>query len=82
MHCSFCCLVAKLFLALCNPTDCIRPASSVHGILQARILGWGAIALSRGSFLTQGLNLGLLHFYHLGHQGKHLKSPENTLNII
>ena len=36
---------------LCNPMDCILPASSVHGILQARILEWVAI------FPNQGLNL-------------------------
>ena len=35
--------------ALCNPTDCSPPGSSVHGILQARILEWVAIPFSRGS---------------------------------
>ena len=34
---------------LCNPTDCGLPGSSVHGILQATILEWVAIPLSRGS---------------------------------
>ena len=29
-----------------NPTDCSPPGSSVHGILQARVLEWGAIAFS------------------------------------
>ena len=28
---------------LCNPVDCSRPGSSIHGILQARILEWVAI---------------------------------------
>ena len=32
------------------------PGSSVHGILQARILEWVSILFSRGIFLTQGLN--------------------------
>ena len=45
--------------ALCDPVDCSPPGSSVHGILQARILEWVAIPFSRGIFLTQGLNLGL-----------------------
>ena len=40
---------------LCNPLDCSPPGSSVHGILQVRILGWVAMPSSRG-FLTQGLN--------------------------
>ena len=34
---------------LCNPMDCRLPGSSLHGILQARILEWVAISFSRGS---------------------------------
>ena len=34
---------------LCNPMDCSLPVSSVHGILQARILEWVAMPFSRGS---------------------------------
>ena len=33
----------------CDPVDCSLPGSSVHGILQARILEWVAISFSRGS---------------------------------
>ena len=33
----------------CSVMDCSSPGSSVHGILQARILGWGAVSFSRGS---------------------------------
>ena len=33
----------------CNPMDCNLPNSSVHGILQARILEWVVISFSRGS---------------------------------
>ena len=46
---------------LYDSMDCSPPGSSVHGILQARILEWVAIFFSRGIFLTQGLNLGLPH---------------------
>ena len=35
--------------ALCDPVDCSPPGSSVHRILQARILEWVAISFSRGS---------------------------------
>ena len=35
--------------ALCDPMDCSLPNSSVHGILQARILKWVAMPSSRGS---------------------------------
>ena len=34
---------------LCDPKDCSPPGSSVHGIVQARILEWFAIPFSRGS---------------------------------
>ena len=34
---------------LCDPVDCSPPGFSIHGILQARTLEWGAIAFSRGS---------------------------------
>ena len=46
------CVHAKLLQScplLCDPMDCSLPGSSVHGILQARILEWVAIAFSRGS---------------------------------
>ena len=42
-------LVTKLCLTLCDPMDCSLPDSSVHGILQARILEWVAISFSRRS---------------------------------
>ena len=41
--------VAQSCPTLCNPMDYSLPGSSVHGILQARILEWVAIPLSRGS---------------------------------
>ena len=40
--------------------NCSPPGSSIHGILQARILDWVAISSSRGIFPTQGLNPHLL----------------------
>ena len=46
------CMRAKLLQScptLCDPMDCSPPGSSVHGILQARILEWVAIPSSRGS---------------------------------
>ena len=42
-------LVSQACLNLCNPMDCRLPGSSVHGILQARILEWVAIPFGRGS---------------------------------
>ena len=39
--------VAQLCPTLCDPMDCRLPGSSVHGIFQARVLEWGAIAFSK-----------------------------------
>ena len=47
------CLVASVMPALCNPTDCGLPSSSVQGILQARIPVWVAISSSRVSSLLR-----------------------------
>ena len=33
-------------LTLSDPMDCSLPGSSIHGIFQARVLEWGAIAFS------------------------------------
>ena len=38
--------VAQLCPTLSDPTDCSLPGFSVHGIFQARVLEWGAIAFS------------------------------------
>ena len=41
--------VSQSCRTLCNPMDCSPPGSSVHGILQARVLEWVAIPFSKGS---------------------------------
>jgi len=71
-----CVLAAQSCPTLCNPIDCGPPGFSDHGILQAKILEWVAILFSRGIFLTQGSNPGLLCLlhcrqilYHLSYQG-------------
>ena len=51
------CFVAQLYLTLCNPMDGSLPGTSVHGILQARLLEWIAFPFLQGIFLTQGQNL-------------------------
>ena len=40
------CSVAQLCPILCDPLDCSLPGSSVHGILQERILEWVTISIS------------------------------------
>ena len=39
--------VAQSCLTLSDPMDCSLPGSSIHGIFQARVLEWGAIAFSK-----------------------------------
>ena len=53
--------VVQACLTLCDTMDCSPPGSSVHGIIQTRILEWGAIPFSRGSSWPRDWNWGLLH---------------------
>ena len=48
VYCALEVLVAQLFPTLCDPMDSL-PVSSVHGILQVRLLEWVAVPFSRGS---------------------------------
>ena len=59
---------------LCDPMDYSSPGSSVHGNSPSKNTRMGCHALLQYIFLTQGLNLGLLHcrqiLSHLSHQGR------------
>ena len=62
-----CVLVTQSRLILCDPMDCSPPGSSVHGILQARILEWVAISFSTihdtcSKLQTMTLNLAAIPF--------------------
>ena len=52
--------VAESCQTLSDPMDCGPPGSSIHGIFQARVLEWGAIALSQKKdipfYLSSGIN--------------------------
>ena len=52
-----CVLVIQLCLTLCDPMGCSPPGSSVHGILQERLLEWLAMPLSRRSSQLREKNL-------------------------
>ena len=56
-------IVAQSGPTLCDPRDYSLPGSFVHGILQARILEWVAVAFSR-DLPTQGSNTHFLHLLH------------------
>ena len=51
--------VAQSCPTLSDPMDCSLPGSSIHGIFQARVLEWGAIAFSVGG----GLVASISHMY-------------------
>ena len=56
-------LVAQSCSTLCDPMDCSLPGSSVHRILQAKMLEWGAIPISKGN-IKQNLKLSLQLFVY------------------
>ena len=77
--------VAQWRQALCDPTDCSPPGSSVQGIFQARILEWVAISYSR-DLPDPGVEPRLLCLQHwqvdslpLSHLGNLLHSSVNPV---
>ena len=60
----YCCgnLVAQLCPTLSDPMDCNLPGSSVHGIFQARVLEWGAIAFSVAQLVKKPPAMHLVRF--------------------
>ena len=71
----------QLCPTLCDPMDCRPPGSSIHGILQARILKWVAMPSSRGSSWPRDRThiscvscIGRRVLYHQCHMG----SPEQV----
>ena len=54
--------VAQSCPTLCDPMDCIPLGSSIHGIFQAEVLEWGAIAFSGWSYNLLTNSLIPLHF--------------------
>ena len=78
-------LVAQSCLTLCNPTDCSSPGSSVHGILQARILERVAIPFSRGSSSPRDqtwVSSTAGRFYTIWPPGKSISIDVYTKNIF
>ena len=51
-------LIVQLCLALCDPMDCNSPGSSVHGILQERLMEWVYHSFFQGIFPTPGIEPG------------------------
>ena len=66
-----CCRCLVSCLTLCDPMDCSRAGSSVHGMLQARIMEWVAISSSRGSSQPRNQT----HVSYVGRQEAPYYSP-------
>ena len=62
--------VLQSFLTLSDPMDCSLPGSSIHWILQARVLEWGAIAFSNRMVLIQFILLETLGKYSYDKESK------------
>ena len=71
------CSVPQSCLTLCDPMDCNPPGSSVHGILQARILEWVAISLQLKYGKTQ-----IWQEYTEELYKKDLHDPDNHDDVI
>ena len=63
------CSVTQSCPTLCDPMDCNLPGSSVHGILQTRILEWVAIYFSRRFSWPRNLLHGRQIVYQLSYKG-------------
>ena len=75
--------VAQSCLTLSEPMDCSLPVSSIHGIFQARVLEWGAIAFSTISLLRAQVSsmIGQLRSHKLRCAAKKIKSAVSHIGI-
>ena len=67
-------------LTLSHPMDCSLPGSSVHGIFQARVLEWGAIARP-GYFLLSISSHGMFDEYQ-GRGADRYETPECFVTLF
>ena len=82
------CMLSHFSPNLRDPLDCSLPGSSVHGILQARILEWVAVPFSRGSSCPRDWTcssyvscIGRRALYHWCHLGSPLGSDVFPLSV-
>ena len=74
----------QLCPALCDSVSCCPPGSSVHGILQARILGFVAVTSSRGSSQPRDQTC-MSYVPYIGSQGLYhytTKNPNKLTKLI
>ena len=67
---------------VCDPMECSQPGSSVHGILQARILEWVTVPSSRGSSRPRDWNPAFWVFLHWQAGSLPLVPPEKPYLLL
>ena len=79
-------LVTQSCPTLCNPMDSSPPGSSVHGDSPGKNTGVGRLSLLQGTFQTQELNWGLLHWrrilYQMSYQGSLVQSHMSCVIVF
>ena len=75
--------VAQSWPTLRDPMDCSPPGSSVHGIFQARVLEWGAIAFSKElpRCFEKHKQIILSETEHAFHWGTGMKEPQKESRL-
>ena len=73
--------VAQSYLTLSDPMDCSPPGSSIHGIFQARVLEWGAIAFSTYQYLNLRTRVGTQSCY-VASSGPHFSQRNEELGCV
>ena len=80
---SYCCgLIAELCLTLCESVDYSPPGSSVHGILQARILEWISNSFSKGPFRPRHWTLISYNDRWVLYHWAPREAPNPTISVI
>ena len=72
--------VAQSCPTLIDPMDCSPPGSSIHGIFQARVLEWGAIAFSRAT--VYGVIKSQTRLKRLTYTHRSVKKEERSRSIF
>ena len=83
--CTVLCSVTSLASDSMSPMDCSSPGSSVHGILQARIMEWVVVPFSRGSSQPRNqtdISSIILYCRQVLYPPSHLGSPEDWLLLF
>ena len=74
--------VAQSCPTLSDLMDCSLPGSSVHGIFQARVLEWGAIAFSRPSCYTMLNACVFTHVYNYTLRQDHANTQTRSVSLV